>query len=140
MKESHFISAGLCTLTYFWTKNVHFREEIFKEIFMTFLLRYRLKRRTQRFFNILTRIFLTTKKSSTSILLEFFLHSFVKKIAYIFVFKRTHFALHERKKACCILRFRKKIQKKTISCSFSLVMQLSIQIWGCCSAWKSTHK
>ena len=139
MKESHFISAGLCTLTYFWTKNVHFREEIFKEIFMIFLLRYRLKRWTQRFFNILTRILLTTKKSSTSILLEFFLHSFVKKkIAYIFVFKRTHFALHERKRA--VFWGSGKKYKKTISCSFSLVMQLGIQIWGCCSAWKSTHK
>ena len=139
MKESHFISAGLCTLTYFWTKNVHFREEIFKEIFMIFLLRYRLKRWTQRFFNILTRIFLTTKKSSTSILLEFFLHSFVKKNCIYFCFQENPLCF-AWKKACCILRFRKKIQKKTISCSFSLVMQLGIQIWGCCSAWKSTHK
>ena len=88
MKESHFISASLCTLTYFWTKNVHFREEIFKEVFMIFLLRYRLKRWTQRFFNILTRILLTTKKSSTSILLEFFLHSFVKKKLHTFLFSR----------------------------------------------------
>ena len=139
MKESHFISAGLCTLTYFWTKNVHFREEIFKEVFMIFLLRYRLKRWTQRFFNILTRIFLTTKKSSTSILLEFFLHSFVKKKLHTFLFSREPTLLC-MKESVLYFEVQEKNTKKTISCSFSLVMQLGIQIWGCCSAWKSTHK
>ena len=101
MKESHFISAGLCTLTYFWTKNVHFREEIFKEIFMIFLLRYRLKRWTQRFFNILTRIFLTTKKSSTSILLEFFFTFICEKKLHTFLFSRepTLLCMKERKRA-----------------------------------------
>ena len=112
MKESHFISAGLCTLTYFWTKNVHFREEIFKEIFMIFLLRYRLKRWTQRFFNILTRIFLTTKKSSTSILLEFFLHSFVKKNCIHFCFQENPLCFAWKKESVLYFEVQEKNTKK----------------------------